>query len=380
MAPVAYDVAFYAPLVAPILRQGLEGTAPGGSELQTMLIARGLAARGHRVAVVTVDDGQGGPDRFGDVDVVRHPPLHGSRMLVPGAGTARYVARLHSILRRVPTPVWVQRAAGPITGLVALSARLGGRRFVYSSASVFDFDYARIEPRRPNRALFGLGVRLASRVVVQTDEQLELCAQRFRRDGVVVRSIAQPAAPAPRPGDAFVWVGRLASYKHPEHVLALAAAVPEARFRIVGGPDANDGGALARRVGAEAEALPNVELLGHLPRTGVFAEIERAVAVLNTTELEGMPNVFLEAWARGVPALSLDHDPDGVVARHRLGLFAGGDHRRFADGARELWRDRNAAADLAARCRAYVDTFHAEGVALDGWERALGLAARGSRG
>ena len=46
----------------------------------------------------------------------------------------------------------------------------------------------------------------------------------------------------------------------------------------------------------------------------------RAVAAVNTSEFEGMPNVLLEAWSRGVPALVLHYDPGGVVRAHRLGL------------------------------------------------------------
>ena len=110
--------------------------------------------------------------------------------------------------------------------MIALLARLRRRRFVYSSSSLVDFSYARLEPARIKVAAFELGVRLANRVVVQTDEQAVLCRERFRRPATVIRSIAEvapkPAGPPPR--EAFLWVGRAADYKGPLEYVDLARA------------------------------------------------------------------------------------------------------------------------------------------------------------
>ena len=68
----------------------------------------------------------------------------------------------------------VQRIAGPETGLLGLLSRLRRRRFVYSSASVVDFDFARLRPGAIRLWLFRFGIRLADEIVVQTTEQVEL--------------------------------------------------------------------------------------------------------------------------------------------------------------------------------------------------------------
>ena len=61
-----------------------------------------------------------------------------------------------------------------------------------------------------------------------------------------------------------------------------------------------------------------------MPRGRVLELIDRSRAVVLTSRHEGMPNVFLEAWARGVPVLSLHFDPDGKIAKEGLGLCAEG--------------------------------------------------------
>ena len=100
----------------------------------------------------------------------------------------------------------------------------------------------------------------------------------------------------------------------------------------------------------------------------------RAVASVNTAEYEGMPNVLLEAWCRGVPALVLSHDPDNVVTRYGLGGFANDSRADFVELAREQWVTRSDRAALAERCRAYVAQHHAPSVIAQQWLDLFGRA------
>jgi hypothetical protein len=95
--------------------------------------------------------------------------------------------------------------------------------------------------------------------------------------------------------------------------------------------------------------------------------MESAVAIVNTAEYEGMPNIFLEGWSRGVPALSLFHDPDGVIAGEGVGGFARGSQERFQTLARMLWESRFDQSELAARSRDYIARHHAIDVVVDRW-------------
>jgi glycosyltransferase involved in cell wall biosynthesis len=252
------------------------------------------------------------------------------------------------------------------------------RRFVYSSANVVDFDFTRLERRRRNVWLFHLGVRLASEVVVQTQEQVALCRTRFGRRPVLIKSVATPAPSPTRPRDAFLWVGRLVHYKRPEDFLRLAEALREARFRMVAVAAGGAGAELEAGLRERAAALGNLELLEPRPHEHLLELMESAVAIVNTAEYEGMPNIFLEGWARGVPALSLLHDPDGVIERERIGAFADGDFKRFVAAARDLWERRRDPGAIAERCRDYIAAEHDPEVVLDQWIDALGLWNSGS--
>ena len=102
--------------------------------------------------------------------------------------------------------------------------------------------------------------------------------------------------------------------------------------------------------------MANLRLLPRLGRDDVLSLYGRAVAVVNTSWIEGFPNTFLEGWARGIPALSLRVDPDGVIERNALGAVAHGSLDRMEAAVRELWDARDSIDP--APLQGYVARFH----------------------
>ena len=367
-----YDVLFYMPWMGPLLNPG-GSTPPGGAETQIFLIAQALAARGARVCIMAFDTAEGLPERYGGIDVVPRPPYDSN---APLTGKLREAASIARALRGIDARVVVTRAQGPHVGIVGLVARLYGRRFVYSSAHVGDFTFG-LERQRRNWLIYRTGIRLTNTLVVQTEEQVPLCREHFGREPVLIRSMAQELPePSGRPPEAFLWIARLVWYKRPLEYLELARRLPEAKFWMVGVPAPPGEEELAEEVVRQAAELPNVELLAPRPRGELMDLVDRSVAIVNTADSEGMANIFLEGWGKGVPALALAHDPDGLIARHGLGGFAGGSMDRLAELARELWQGRGERAGTAARCRGYVAEHHSPEAVAGRWLDVIGAAPR----
>jgi glycosyltransferase involved in cell wall biosynthesis len=367
-----FDVAFYTPSVTPLLVPERRLAPTGGAETQVFLLSRGLARRGLRVALIVTEPGGGRPlpSHVDGVAIIPRPPY---RAHSPMIGKLRESARIWRTLRKVDAEVLVKRMCGVDVGIVGAYARATRTRFVYSSASVVDFSPEQMLPKRRDIRLFELGVKAASLVVVQTEEQVELCRRRFHTEPLLIRSIAETAAPAAGDPDYFLWIGRLVDYKNPMAFIELARSVPEAQFVMVGVPHEADPDAM-RLVGAVRDAAAstsNLRLVDPVPRGELPRLLERAVAVVNTSQHEGMPNVLLEGWARGIPALVLEQDPGGVIERYALGAYARHSPEALARLARELWAGRLDAQVLRDRCCRYIQLHHSEDAVLERWLDAL---------
>jgi glycosyltransferase involved in cell wall biosynthesis len=374
-----YDVVFYAPFIGDILSTRGRSSPPGGAETQILMLSKSLATRGLRVAIIAFGDPAQLPEHVHGVRIVTRPRYKGgSKRLV---GKALEPLHIWYALWRVPSRVVVYRCASLELGLLGLYTRLSRRRLVFSVANVVDFAFNKLASKSYHLLLYRLGVRLADAIVVQTEEQIEMCEATFNRRPFLIKSLSPLAVCTREEPEAFLWVGRLVSYKQPLEYVRLARAVPEARFWMVGVP-ANDvrERSVEDDVRAAARATPNLELLPPRSHPEVGKLMARAVASVNTALFEGMPNVLLEAWSRGVPALVLHHDPGGVVKEHGLGGFAEGSPERLAELAREQWDSRHDRSELAQCCRAYVAAHHSPDAVASRWlellaGRPLGIAS-----
>lgn len=358
------DVAIYSPHAGDLYGRHAGALGGGGAELQTTFLARGLASRGLDVAHIVHPVADPLPLEPPAPTLIERRPESSGRRLHP----LWEILNIWPALSEADARVVVVRGSGGYVVPAAAWCRLHRRAFVLATSSDLDFDLRRPDRRAGTLRAYGRAARRADRLVVQTRRQAELAGRVFPAlDPIVVPSFAEPAEPARGAPEYFLWADRLTAYKRPESYLDLAAAVPEANFRMVVSETHETGAELRRRVHARAAELPNVQLEPRRSRPELLAELERAVAVVKTSEVEGMPNAFLEAWARAVPVLSLGVDPDGRIAEYGCGLVAGDSPRRFAEQARRLWGNDALRDDLGARGREFVLSHHSIDAVADRW-------------
>jgi len=362
------DVAIYAPYASPLYERNVGATGGGGAELQTTLLAHGLAERGLDVAhiVYPIDDPR--PLEAPAPALVHReysPPAHRLHAVRELAGVWRALTAANA-------EVVVVRGSGGYVVPAAAWCRRRGRSLVFAASNDLDFDLQRPDRRPVTLRAYGVAARQAKRLVVQTSRQAELAPRVFPTlDPVLIPSFAQPAEPASTKAEYFLWIDRLVSYKHPERFLDLVESLPEARFRMIAPESSETAPDLKQRVHARVAALPNVEMVGQQSREQIFAAMHDAAAVVKTSEVEGMPNTFLEAWSRGLPVLSLSVDPDHRIEEHGVGLLAGGSPERFAAEGRRLWEDVSLRAEIGRRGLEFVRATHSPEAVLSRWVELL---------
>jgi glycosyltransferase involved in cell wall biosynthesis len=337
---------------------GSEGGYIGGIEWQTSVLARWLAARGHQVSFITWHEGGPDEETLQGVRVIkvcrRTDGMKGLRFVHP-----RWTG-LTRALRRADASVCYQNGGEVVTGQVGLWSRARRRAFVFSVAS--DGDCHRHPPYFQSQwesAFYRAGLRRAQRVIAQTHSQAAKLKAQLNCEATVIpmpcadapdrNGTAQLAADRPR----VLWIGRVCPVKRPELLLEIARACPELAFDLVGPCDADEYG---RSIAREARSLPNVAVHGAVPRAEVHTRFQNAAILCCTSEYEGFPNTFLEAWNHGLPVVST-FDPDSIIAQQGLGV-AVSDAPAAATAIRNLLGDPNTRRDIGTKARRYYQKTH----------------------
>lgn len=300
-------ICFVAQFAWPVFSRDPNVGVIGGAEVQQSILARALARAGYRVSMITLDFGQ--PQRVA-IDGVM---VHKAHRPEAGVPVLRFIhprlTTLWRTLREVDADVYYQRCAAADTAIVAAFCRYFGRRSIFAGASDVDFLPGRQQIRYfRDRWLFARGLALVDRVVVQNEQQRHSCLVHYGRESVLIPSCYElPPGASPGRGDCVLWAGNIRDYKRPQLFLDLARQLPRQHFVMIGGAGGNGARDLHyfEHIRRTAAALPNVEFTGFLPLSRVEPYFDRARVVVNTSRYEGMPNTFLQAWARGVPTLAL---------------------------------------------------------------------------
>jgi glycosyltransferase involved in cell wall biosynthesis len=338
--------------------------------VQQSRLARLFASRGYGVSMICLDYGQ--PDRT----VIDGVTVHNAFRLDAGVPVLRFLhPRLTGVWRalgRADADIYYCRASGMLVSVVARFCRRHGKRSIYAAASDRDFDAdqrGRLRYAR-DRWLYRRGVAAVDAIVAQNEAQRVSCRATYGREAVVIPSFyplpGPPQVKSPR-GE-VLWVGTIRAGKRPDMFLDLAQRLPQRRFVMVGGPSRTDA-ALYERVRSRAASLPNVKFTGFLPLDEADRQFDAARVHVNTAEYEGMPNTFLQAWARGVPTLGTSDV--GVPVHRQFG--------RIDEAAAEieaLFGDELRWQKLSRACREHYERTHSGAQTVARYERLFeGLGA-----
>jgi glycosyltransferase involved in cell wall biosynthesis len=102
-------------------------------------------------------------------------------------------------------------------------------------------------------------------------------------------------------------------------------------------------------------------MTGHVPFRDVGLAFDEASVCLNTSDYEGLPNTFMQAWLRGIPTLSFVR-PESAPGIS--GTLTCDDLDHMALRLDRLTRDRAAWTAASQACRRHFDDHHTIDVAV----------------
>lgn len=283
---------------------------------------------------------------------------------MPAFGYAMDAVPLYKALRRLKPEVIYQRVGCGYTGICGLYSNRHSVPFIWHVAH--DSDVKRVGDSSPGRNVIRnviekrsleFGLRHASYIVVQKQEQAALLELNYGRTAAALIPNFQPAPVEliDKSGPlTVVWVANIKPWKRPEIFVRLAEALQDmkdVRFVMIGEIQA---GARERdwlnALMQTIEATPNLEYVGHLPQAEVNSLLGLSHVFVNTSQEEGFPNTFIQAWMRETVVASVSIDPDGVLERERVGVLAGTESR-LCESVRNLLTDDGLRRQYAQRAK-----------------------------
>ncbi len=301
----------------------------GGVERQLVTLARVLSESGMRVAFVTYASDAKKKITVDNIDVF---PSYSPESGVP---ILRFLyPRLYCIwktLRNIDSEIVVQMGASAETGAVAIGSKFRAqpKRFVFFAAS--DSDCSESTPLLGvfrERAMYRYGLRSADTVVAQTNQQSVMFRNSFGMSSQVVPLPCIPLGTIAMPANGrhksmwdagrrrVLWIGRIDKAKRVHMLLDVAKLCPDVEFDLVG--DANSESTYARNIVKIAKDIRNLTLHGKVSDSNLPSLYHRAGVLCCTSEIEGFPTTFMEAWANSLPVIT-SFDPDNIVSTNNVG-------------------------------------------------------------
>jgi glycosyltransferase involved in cell wall biosynthesis len=362
-------ICFVAPYAWPVLSRDASIKMVGGAEVQQVVLARLFRRNGYRVSMICQDFGQ--PSRV-EVDGIA---VHKVFRQDEGLPVLRFLyprlAKMWRALREVNADIYYQRSTAYLTGVIAEFCRRHGKRSIYAGASNRDFTRGHQQLRfARDRWLYDYGLARVDRIVVQNTIQQESCREEYHRDAIVIPSCYEPPEGAARAHaaqacDRVLWVGTIHDYKRPELLLDIAERLPQRRFVMIGGAAAPDRLRYGyyEAIRDRAARLPNVEFKGFLPLAEVEQWFDRGRILVNTSVYEGMPNIFLQAWARGIPTIATVDVGARLAGQPFYKVFS--ETEQAVEEIERLFEDRLHFARASARSREYFAATHSSAEVLE---------------
>ena len=297
----------------------------GGIERILVALAKGLVDHGKKVAFVTFNEGLPLGAKVHGITVYQaysvNTGIKGVRFFHPKATS------IYRAMSMADAEYYLQMGAGTETAVTAAIAQFclkGRRKFFYCVGSDSDCQ------RNPSliessfeKSLYKWGLRHADLVVSQTETQKELLIQNSDLGSVVIPMPYQseekdlPALDLqPQYHAEFLWIGRIMREKRLEMYLDLARANGNYHFNVVGNPNVSS--SYATDLLEEAKAISNVTVHGLVSEDKLNQLYRTCKVLFCTSEIEGFPTTFLEAWSQKMPIITT-FDPDGVVETGSLG-------------------------------------------------------------
>lgn len=276
----------------------------------------------------------------------------------------REMPRLSRIMAKVKPDIIYIRGGNAFGAAAAHHARKKGIKTIWHIAH--DRDLIPPDPKLllsnpvgfSHKKIIEYGLVHSDTIIAQTRHQSDNLWKHYRRrcDSIIPNWHPVPPPPAAKGASPLkvVWIANFRPFKQPQIFIRLKEALggqSDACFIMIGRNTAYpDLVTAAQKAG--------IDTRGELSNHAVNTLLAESHLLINTSQMEGFSNTFIQAWIRNVPVLSLGADPDHILARGKIGRCANGDFNRLVQDTRDLLIHPALCREMGQRAREHAILHH----------------------
>jgi hypothetical protein len=286
---------------------------PNGRAIRFKNFGMCLVKIGYDVSYITLDYGQPEIEKIGKFNIYKiYKPdegIQGLRFILTK------VPKLMSALKKVNADIYAYICPDSFVGVISWFCKKNCKKFLYFSAHDKDFDDNAWKMNKRDFYLFRYGLKMADLIICQNNYQRSTLKKYYKRDSAILYNPMEPAECTYDPSGSIIWIANYHPWKRPEMLIELSRKIND-DFIMIGGY-----GHLEKvpwEINIKS-ANDNIRILGSLGYDETDKLLSQAKLLVNTSESEGLPNTFLQAWRRGIPVVSFV-DPDDMIKENNLGL------------------------------------------------------------
>lgn len=240
--------------------------------------------------------------------------------------------KIFSILKTENPDFIYQRVLFSATGIAAAYCKSTRCKLIWNIAHVNDVQIQHIKFSRRmltqiiERFWSRYGITHANYIIAQAAYQAKLLKKNFGRNvNLILRNLHRTETEKIIKENPVkvVWISNYKKFKRLELYLELVKSLSylnNVKFILAGRLPSNE---LLKEIEQITLHINNFQVLGEISNDNVNTLLREAHVLVNTSESEGFPNSFIQAWLREVPVVSLSVDPDDIIKTEGIGFHSG---------------------------------------------------------
>ena len=339
----------------PLLKKFDLGYA-GGAEIQQVAISKKLAEKGYNIIFITYGTGNSIETESCGIKILQTY----SRSHAKDINLFKKIYYLYLKMQAADADIYYYHAGSP--GIVTIIAKLLRKKIVYHIASDALIIEKNIIKKNLIENILGkignwIDIKLSNAIISQNNFQKLLLKKKFGKESILIKNVVDlpPIDNNKTNKENILWIGTIRSVKQPEIFLKITEQFPNNRFIMIGGM--GESIELFEKIKNKSKTIKNLEFKGFIPHDKIYTHYTEAILMINTSEIEGFPNIFLEAWMYSIPILSLNVDPDGIIAKYKMGYCSYSIDQLIID-LRYLLDNRKLIKTMGQNGRRYIEENH----------------------